>query len=392
MTFRRRRYPHRELGLSGRQVALLIAVCCWLSVLFAPLRIADPGAMRDFEVYWTTAARAIDAAPLYRDSDEHFQFKYLPAFAVIATPAALMPLPLAKGKWLTLSVALIAALVALSIRLLPQPRKRTGILVAVVVVTMAKFYGHELTLGQVNLAFAVLVAMAMYLIGMEKPALAAAAIVAAVVVKPYAVLLLPWVVLLCGWRAAVSAAVGMLAVLIAPVGLYGVDRTIDLHRAWWATVTTSTAPNLTNPDNVSIAAFMAKWMGIGGTASALTAAVSLGLLCVAGVLILRGRGIERREVLEGALLLTLIPLISPQGWDYVFLVATPAIALLADRDAELPAPMRMLMWITFATIGLSLYDVLGRARYRAFMDWSVITVCFLVVIAGLATLRLRRVA
>ena len=38
------------------------------------------------------------------------------------------------------------------------------------------------------------------------------------------------------------------------------------------------------------------------------------------------------EGLEGALLLTLMPLLSPQGWDYVFLIATPAIVL----SRELP--------------------------------------------------------
>ena len=348
--------------------------------------------MRDFEVYWTAASRATEAAPLYRTSDEHFQFKYLPAFAVAASPAALMPLDLAKGKWLTVSVALLVVLVPLSIRLLPERRRRAGVLATIVVVAMAKFYGHELTLGQVNLAFATLVATAIYLIGAGAPALAGAMLVAAVVVKPYAVLFLPWVVLLGGWRAAVSVAIGMAAVLLAPVGLYGVSGTIELHTAWWATVTTSTAPNLTNPDNVSIAAFAAKWIGIGTGASLSAAAVSLLLLALATFVIARGRRIDRREVLEGALLLTLIPMISPQGWDYVFLVSTPAIALLANYDVELPAGLRVAMWIALAVIGFSLFDLLGRQNYRTFMDWSVITVCFLVVIAALVTLRVRSVA
>lgn len=381
-----------DRALPGRQVLLWLAFIVWLSVLFAPLRITSTGKMRDFEVYWTAATRAAGAAPLYRDADGHFQFKYLPAFAVVATPAAFMTLDLAKGKWLTVSLALMVALVALSIRLLPDRRRRPGVLVIVVLVAMAKFYGHELTLGQVNLAFAVLVAGSMYLIGHDRPALAAAALVAAVVVKPYAVLFLPWVTLLCRWRAGVSAVVGMIAVLVAPIGLYGVGGTVSLHTAWWATVTTSTAPNLTNPDNVSIAAFAAKWLGIGSAASMIATTVSLVLLALAGLLILRGRGIERREVLEGGLLLTLVPLISPQGWDYVFLVSTPAIALLANYDRELPKVLRVAAWAAIATIGLSLYDVLGRQVYRTFMDWSVITICFLIVIAGLATLRLRRVA
>ena len=361
-------------------------------MLLAPLRIQNPDKMRDFEVFWTAASRASVAAPLYRSEDGHFLFKYLPAFAVVASPASLLPLDIAKGKWLAISVALIVALIALSIWLLPERRRPVWMLVVVIIVAMAKFYGHELTLGQVNLAFAVLVVVGVRWLGSGKPALAAAALVAAVVVKPYAVLFLPWVALIGGWRAAVSAAIGMIAVFVAPVGLYGVAGTVDLHLAWWATVTTSTAPNLTNPDNVSLAAFAAKWLGVSRVASALAAAASFVLLGFAAWIVRRGSGIERREVLEGALLLTLVPLISPQGWDYVFLVSTPAIALLANYDRELPSMLRAMTWISIAMIGLAIYDVLGRQNYRTFMDWSVITVCFVVLVAALATLRLRRSA
>lgn len=378
--------------LPGQQVLLWVALIVWLSVLFAPLRISNPDKMRDLEVWWTAASRAAAAEPLYRVEDGHFLFKYLPAFAVLASPASRLSLDVAKGKWLTISIALIVALMALSVRLLPERRRPTWFIVVVVVVAMAKFYGHELTLGQVNLAFAVLVAEGIMLLRNKKPALAAAAFVAAVVVKPYAVLFLPWVALLGGWRAIVSAAIGMAGVLVAPVGLYGVTRTIDLHVAWWNTVTTSTTPNLTNPDNVSLAAFTTRWLGVGTSASILAAAGSLALLGFAVFIVLRGRGLERREVLEGALLMTSVPLISPQGWDYVFLVATPAIALLANYDVELPRVLRAITWITIGVIGLSLYDLLGRQGYRVFMEWSVITLCFVVVLAALGTLRARRVA
>ena len=374
----------------GRQALLLVALIVWLAALVAPVRIANRDRMRDFEVYWTAAARAAAAEPLYRTDDGHFQFKYLPAFAVIASPVSYLPLDLAKGKWRIISIALIVVLITTSLALLPEFRRPPWLLVVVVVVAMAKFYGHELVLGQVNLLFAVLVVCGIRALGTGNGALASAFLVAAVVVKPYAVLFLPWAALLGGWTAVASAAIGTAAILAAPVGLYGVQGTLALHRAWWETVTTSTAPNLTNPDNVSIAAFAAKWIGVGGTASMVAAIASGILLVVAALVILRGRGLARREVLEGALLLTLVPLISPQGWDYVFLVATPAIAVFANYDRALPSAMRVASWAAVLTIGLAIYDVLGRQNYRTFMDWSVITVCFVVVIAALATLRLRR--
>ena len=95
---------------------------------------------------------------------------------------------------------------------------------------------------------------------------------------------------------------------------------------------------------------------------------------------------------EGALLLTLMPLLSPQGWDYVFLIATPAIVFLANYQDRLPRPLRVLTIAAVATIGFSLFDLMGRAAYHAFMRLSFISLCYFVVIAALATLRLRKIA
>jgi hypothetical protein len=350
-----------------------------------------PGEMRDFEVYWTAASRALDSEPLYRVADGHYQFKYLPAFAVFAAPMALLPLPAAKALWFSVSAALLPLLVWLAIALLPMRRRPGWTLVLVVLIAMGKFYGHELVLGQVNLLFAVIVCVGMLLMADGRAGSAAALLVAAVVVKPYAVVFLPWIGIRRGRTAIITAAIAFVAVLAVPAVLYGIQGTVDLHRDWWSTVSGSTVPNLTNSDNVSLAGMFAKWLGPGPSAPMATLAASLFLLAVAAVVILRGRAIVRGETLEGALLLTLIPLLSPQGWDYVFLVATPAVVLFANYDDRVPPLLRWTTWVAVAVIGLSLFDVMGRERYATFMSWSIITWCFLVLIASLGVLRERRI-
>ena len=104
------------------------------------------------------------------------------------------------------------------------------------------------------------------------------------------------------------------------------------------------------------------------------------------------RGVRFPEGLEGGLLLTLMPLLSPQGWDYVFLIATPAIVYLANYDDQLPQPLRALTIAAVAVIGLAIFDLMGREAYSAFMRLSFISLCFFVVIAALAALRWRKVA
>lgn len=351
-----------------------------------------PGEMRDFEVYWTAASRALEAQPLYRSADGHYQFKYLPAFAVLTAPIGWLPLGEAKAAWFVTSVVLLVVLVALSVRILPEQRRPTWLIVLVALIAMGKFYGHELVLGQVNILFAVLTTAGVLMTARRGETAAELLFIAAAAVKPYGIIFLPWMAYVRGRRAALTTSAGLVLLLALPAVLYGVTGAIELHRHWWLTVTESTAPNLTNNDNVSLAGMYAKWLGAGHIASRAAALTSMALLGAVVFTVLRRRTVQRPEALEGALLLTCIPLVSPQGWDYVFLVTTPAIALFANYDDLVPAWLRWMTWVAVAAIGLSLFDVMGRERYAAFMALSVITLCFLVVVGALVVLRVRRIA
>jgi hypothetical protein len=110
------------------------------------------------------------------------------------------------------------------------------------------------------------------------------------------------------------------------------------------------------------------------------------------IVFLRRQSVTFPEGLEGSLLLLLIPLLSPQGWDYVLLMATPAVIYLANYLDQLPGLWRPLTIVTALTIGLSLWDLMGRAAYSAFMAAAALSVCAVVLVAALGTLRLRAVA
>jgi hypothetical protein len=261
--------------------------------------------MPDFEVYWRAAVRARAAEPLYRVEDQHYQFKYLPAFAVLAVPVGLLPLRAAKVVWLAVSVALLVALQALGLAMLPARRRPAWVLVVATLVVMGKFYGHELVLGQVNLLLAAVLASAVVLMRRGREGPAGALVALAILIKPYAVLFLPWLAVRRRPLALVVSIAGLAAIVVLPAAVYGLAGDVALHRAWWTTVTTSTAPNLLNQDNVSLAALFAKWMGPGAAASRLTALAALVLLAVAGRVVARRRGRPFPQALEAARLLTL---------------------------------------------------------------------------------------
>ena len=97
------------------------------------------------------------------------------------------------------------------------------------------------------------------------------------------------------------------------------------------------------------------------------------------------------RVTEYAMLLVLIPLVSPLGWDYTFLMAILAVTLLVNYFYEFSLSARIVLAANFAAIALALYDTLGRQAYAVFMQWSVTTMNFVVVLGYLAYLRARRI-
>ncbi|HEY2433886.1 MAG TPA: glycosyltransferase family 87 protein [Vicinamibacterales bacterium] len=373
-----------------RTRALLVVLAAVSVVALFTTRVSRK--MPDFQVYRTAAARALAAEPLYREEDGHYQFKYLPAFAVLAAPAALMPEEAAKAAWFVASALLMTALLGLSVRAMPRLRRPAALLLVLTFLAMAKFYAHELVLGQVNLLLGALAALAIVCLRNRRDAAAGLLLALAVVVKPYAAIFAPWLATRRNRTAFATMTAGMVVLLLLPAVRYGWAGNLRLLADWWHTVAATTAPNLTNPDNVSLGSLFAKWLGTDSNARILAAAAAVLLLALTGVVIAGRGGLSTPETLEASMLLLLIPLISPQGWDYVLLIGTPAVMLLVNEDASLPRGLRVATIAAIVLVGLTVYDLVGRGFYTAFMQLSVVTVCVAIEIAALAVLRFRRVA
>lgn len=376
--------------LSALRPILLPLLLAVLAMAAFTLRIDRE--MRDFEVYRTAAQRALAAEPLYRLDEGHFTFKYLPAFAIVMAPTALVGSDAARVGWYALSCACLVLLLRWSVVILPERRWSDRSLIWLAAIFMAKFYLHELTLGQSNLLLGVVLLAGLGALQIEAPRLAAVVIALAVFIKPYALLLLPWLVVTYGLGTGLVALCGVAAGLLLPVVTYGWAGNLAQLSGWWTVVSTSTGPNLLGADNVSLASMWAKWIGAGPLASTLAAGSALLLLAVAAALWQQRHRVLEPDYLEFAFLMLLIPLVSPQGWDYVLLLATPAVICLLDRWRELRGPWRVASAVALAVMGLTFFDLLGRTAYAAFMASAAISVCAIVLAATLAEIRLRALA
>jgi hypothetical protein len=378
-----------RVPLTFRSAAWLLAVAVLAAAMYV-IRVRSE--MADFEVYRTAALRAIDADPLYRADDGHYQFKYLPAFALAMAPFAWVGPELAKAAWYALSVALLGVFVAMSVGGLPDRRRSMSMLVWLTVLLMAKFYAHELNLGQTNILLGVVLVSALLAADRGYPVLAGALVGLGVFVKPYAVILLPWLWPGTGPPGVAAAAVVLAVGLVVPALVYGWAGNIDELVGWYRTVTETTAPNLLLPENISVATMWAKWLGPGPLASVLAAATVIVALLAVGWAVSRRSRVQSPAYLEFGLLLLLVPLISPQGWDYVLLVATPAVVCLVDRYGDMTGPWRVTTAVAIGFMSFTIFDLLGRALYSRLMAVSVVSVAALALFSSLIYVRGRALA
>lgn len=348
--------------------------------------------MVDFNVLRITGGRVLNAETLYRVDDGHYQYKYLPAFAFFVAPLAWMPPEVGKAIWFAFEVVLLILFFRYSVHLLPDRRLSAKALYWCTGLLMGKFVVRELVHGQTNLLLGIIAILALVAIQQRRYALGGALAGLAVFTKPYALVLLPWLVVAGGIPAAGTGLIVLVIGLLAPATIYGWTGNLNELYGWYRTVTDTTAPNLMVPENVSLATMWAKWIGPGLTATKLAIASALVLLILPVVAILLRRRVREPNYLEFGLLMVMIPLLSPQGWDYVLLLAVPAVVCLVDRLRDMPRVWRVVTAAALITMGFTIFDLIGRTLYTAAMRISIISVCAIVMMVSLAELRRRAVA
>ncbi len=303
--------------------------CSSSSALYALLR-SQRDELVDFVVPRTAAFRFLAHEPLYRPDDGHYQYKYFPAFAQLMVPFTWVSKEVAQFTWFTLTVAMTWAFVSLSIAALPERRLSVRVLFWLTLLLNGKFLVKELAFGQFNLPVALLMLGAV-MAAQHGRGLAAGALVAAgVFVKPYALVLVPWLALALGWRPLVPFGLVLAGGLLLPAASYGWNGNLTLLHEWYRTVTDTTGPNLLGHENISFASFWAKWIGP-GTLAARLALASAVIAVAAGVAVMwRRRHVAEPNYLEAAYFFVLIPLA----------VASRLGLCAADRVARLHVPRR----------------------------------------------------
>jgi hypothetical protein len=374
---------------TAKSIALALIIASFATLLYV-VKINE--GMVDFEVYRRAAGRALAAENLFRPDDGHYQYKYWPLFAFGMAPMVWVDHGTAKVGWYALTFFLLCVFVWGAVRLVPEPRLSRRALVWLAILFMGKFYARELFLGQTNILLGVILLGALAAAASGAKKTAGVCLALGVFVKPYALILVPWLLIVTGLQGVLGFAAALAVGLLAPALNYGWSDNIGQLVGWYRTVTDTSAPQLLKEENVSFATMWAKWIGPGQGATVMAIATSLLVAAVTAVIFAWRRRVPSPYYLEFGLLLMLVPVLSPQGWDYVLLLATPAILCVVDRWRDTSIPWRMVAAVGIFGMSFTLFDVLGRYLYSRAMQINVVTIAVLLILACLMNLRRKALA
>lgn len=377
------------------KTALCVILFIAVFLLLFLLRVKND--MIDFEVNYEAGKRLRLAETPYRFEDGHYMFKYLPSSAFLYLPLSYLPLELAKGIWYFITVLCSLTLIWLSFSLLPSSTEKSKWLMVLPPLILIKYFLREIDLGQINtLVTLILLIMIWYLERHTKEESQRREIDSgllwgfAIALKPYALIFLPYFLLKWKWRALLSGTCMLSLALLIPSLYYGIKGNFIVLGEWISTLSRSTPTLLTTWDNISIIAFFNKWTG-NPDLSLLLALIVLSV-CAFLVLLLIGLGknMEKAVILECAVLLTLIPLASPLGWDYNLLMSILGIMIIVHYFPYYTRLWRIVLMCNFLIIFFSVYDIIGKDLYSSFMALSITTLNFLLIIGYLAFLRFKK--
>ena len=374
-----------------KSTALIVLAAILLLCLLFVFRAKDE--MADFEVNYKAGQRIRSGETLYRTADGHWQFKYLPFSAFLYLPLTLLPLSGAKAVWFMATASASVMIFVISSQLIDNKSNRVFSPAFFAILVLARYFLREFQLGQINaLITCLLVAMIWLLARRSAPpaGLAAGALAGlSTALKPYAVAFFPYFALRKKWSALAAALAVLGLAIFAPALFYGWKGNLVVLGEWRSSLTASTPPLLSSQDNVSLVGFLAKWTRNLDLSFAIYGIILAALIGLVLFLLYRGIRIPQSVVLDGFLLLALIPLVSPLGWDYTFLSSAPAVMLICRHYDKYRRFWRGFLIFNFLVISLSLYDLMGRGLYTVFMSASVITLNFLALLGYLAYLRIK---
>jgi len=303
-----------------RSAALLVLAAIVLFSLVFLFRVKDE--MADFEVNYKAGERIRSGETLYRTADGHWQFKYPPFSTFLYVPLTLLPLSLAKAVWFGAMILATVMLFVISSQLIDIKGKTFFSPAFFAALVLARYFLRELQLGQINALITFLLVSLIWLLARSKTPAAAAAGGAlgglATALKPYALVFFPYFALRKRWPALGLGLAVLSLATFAPALFYGWKGNLIVLGEWKSSLAASTPSLFSSQDNISLIGFLMKRTHDQSVSLIVYGIVLAALGGLVLFLLQRGSRISQSTVLDGFLLLALIPSSHPSAGTTLF--------------------------------------------------------------------------
>jgi len=363
----------------------------WFTLLLLIYIIKCHANMCDLDVFLRAGRRLLNSEPMYNLADGHFTFKYFPVNGLIFAMLSPLTYPIASMIWCTLiafcgwfgmKICFRWAQEDVGFRLSPLTLFLTLLI-------LANYFIQEFQLGQSNVImfYAILRSIDAWRKQQELPT--ALWWVLAFVIKPYVLPFLPFFFWKRAYRTGFIALGTATVLFFVPVIFYGWEGFWGVIKGLGDTAGGSSASLAENEYNGSLFGMFTK-MGIAPyktvtICSALTALGIGGWLAISSW----GKADPQSLAIETAVIMILTPLVSPQGWVYIYWCGVVGVVWIIARWQGLAAWEKGLASVIFAGMGLLNYEVLGKKLYHGVLISPIIPLLMVSFVVLLLHLKIK---
>lgn len=379
----------------ARQFAWL-ALAAYLVALGISATFRSQG---DFNVYYRTGHRVLHGLAIYPPDDSD-RFLYAPIFAIGFAPFAALPRHLAQFVFFAINAfGLIELILGAGVMLFGREQRLPAVLIIVPVLLSFRFIDNNFDHGQINLPTLALIVWAIVYAGESREAWAGLMIAAAILIKPFAVLAALHLAIRRNFAPLGWAVAAGIALLVAPILVFGPHRWLDQTAAYADAVVSMTNRYRTMLTNQSAVSAVARLMSlrVGDAAetspTATFAGMGLEIVLIAAVSLWdcmskkdAGENLTNRLALSG--LFCLMPSFAPISWkSYYAAMLVPYMALTAALWTERTAVKRALISVkTLFAISVVLNLATGNYLNRLALFYSTHFLSSLLALAALFAL------
>lgn len=220
------------------EIVVLLIVCSPIIGMAAWRARGYQVSTSDFDDFHQTVRQGLFSGGPPTMSPEWGMFNYLPFVVVVLAPFALLPMPVACGVFVAISIAALYASVRAALkRLAPDSPKERGIVGFFSLLLIAPFLINSLLLGQWESLILALLLSAWMLFESKRPFAAGLCIAAATLIKAFPGLLLVYLVFKRSYRGLAGALLGLVVgVAVLPSLVFGIAENQRLHAEWFERV------------------------------------------------------------------------------------------------------------------------------------------------------------